>query len=102
MIPAKKGYDRLPTLHCYWQAVRARAGLDDLRILDLRHSYALRALALGERLYTIGRLLGHRLVASTFHYAHLARDSVREAAVRVEVSIAADIMGEDGRPVSDS
>lgn len=62
----------------------------------------MRALALGERLYTIGRLLGHRLVVSAFYYAHLARDSVREAAERVEESIAADIMCEDGRPVSDS
>ncbi len=40
VIPAKKGGGRLPTLTYYWQAVRARAGLDDVRIHDLRHSCA--------------------------------------------------------------
>ncbi len=63
VIPAKKGGGRLPTLTYYWQAVRARAGLDDVRIHDLRHSYASRALALGESLSAIGKLLGQVHVA---------------------------------------
>ena len=42
---------------------------------DLRHSYASRALALGENLTMIGRLLGHAKVSTTARYAHLARDS---------------------------
>ena len=40
----------------------------------------------------IGRLLGHRRVETTARYAHLARDSVRESAERIAVSIAADIL----------
>ena len=57
-----------------------------------RHSFAPRALALGEGLPIIGRLLGHRRVETTARYAHLARDSVRESAEHVALSIAADIL----------
>ena len=59
---------------------------------DLRHSFASRALALGEGLPIIGRLLGLRRVETTARYTHLARDSVREATERIAVSIAAYIL----------
>ena len=59
----------------------------------LWHSFASRALALGEGLPMIGKLLGHTRIETTAHYAHLARDSVREAAERVAESIAVDILG---------
>ena len=62
-----------------------------MRIHDLRHSYASRALALGESLYTIGKLLGHASVAASARYAHLMRDAEREAAVRVGGSIGAHV-----------
>ena len=75
-----------------WQTIRARAGLHDVRIHDIRHSFASRALALGEGLPIIGRLLGHRRVETTARYAHLAHDSVRESAERIASSIAADIL----------
>ena len=77
----------LTSLHHYWRPIRERAGLEDLRIHDLRHSYASRALALGESLYTIGKLLGHSAVSTTARYAHLMRDARKEAAVRVGGSI---------------
>ena len=75
-----------------WETIRARAGLHDVRIHDIRHSFASRALALGEGLPIIGRLLGHRRVETTARYALLARDSVRKSAERIAVSIAADIL----------
>ena len=68
------------------------AGLDDVRLHDLRHSFASRALALGETLPVIGKLLGHSDIETTARYAHLARDSVHEAAERIADSIAADIL----------
>ena len=77
----------LTKLDNYWQSIRARAGLGDVRIHDLRHSYASRALALGEGLPTIGKLLGHRKVGTTARYAHLMRDAEKEAATRVGDSI---------------
>ena len=83
---------RLSHIAYYWYRVRERAGLDDVRLHDLRHSFASRALALGEDLTMIGKLLGHRKIQTTARYAHLARDSVKESAALVAASIAADIM----------
>ena len=51
-----------------------------------------RALAPGEGLPIIGRLLGHRREETTARYAHLARDSIRDSAERIAVSIADDIL----------
>ena len=74
-----------------WYRVRDRAGLEDVRIHDLRHSFASRALALGESLAMIGRLLGHTDAGSTARYAHLARDAEKLSAAMVGDSIEADI-----------
>ena len=82
----------LASLSKPWLRVRARAGIGDVRIHDLRHSYASRALALGEGLTMIGRLLGHTDVGSTARYAHLSQDAEKVAVVRVSGSIAADIL----------
>ena len=75
-----------------WGVVCELAGLRDTRIHDCRHSFASRALALGENLPMIGRLLGHSELQATERYAHLDRDWVREAAVRISESIASDIL----------
>ena len=58
---------------------------------DLWHSYASRALSLGESLPMIGKLLGHGKVQTTARYAHLARDSVKVAAERVSDSLETDL-----------
>ena len=92
VIPAQKGKGRLSGLYHYWRPIRAQAGFHDVRIHDLRHSYASRALALGEGLPVIGRLLGHKEVATTARYAHLIRDAEKAAAVRVGESIGAHIV----------
>ena len=63
-----------------------------MRLHDCRHSYASRALSLDESLPMIGRLLGHTQVETTARYAHLAQDSVKESAVRVAESLAADLL----------
>ena len=82
----------ITNLSVYWYRVREQAGLEDVRIHDLRHSYASRALALGEGLAMIGGLLGHAGVESTARYAHLARDTEKASAAKVGGSIGADIM----------
>ncbi len=74
-----------------WRTVRAAAGLKNVRMHDLRHSFASRALALGETLPVIGKLLGHSDIETTARYAHLAQDSIHETAERIAESIAADI-----------
>ena len=92
VIPGRKPGTHLRKLDDAWQSVRSRAGLHDVRLHDLRHSFASRALALGEGLTVIGKLLGHARIETTSRYAHLARDSVRESAERVAASIAEDLL----------
>ena len=91
VIAGRKPGTRLANLNASWLIVRARAGLDDVRLHDLRHSFASRALALGESLTMIGKLLGHRKVQTTARYAHFAQDSVKASAARVAESLKADM-----------
>ena len=63
-----------------WHSIRAEADLRDVRLHDCRHTYASMALAQGETVLTIGRLLGHRDPATTLKYIHLSDATVREAA----------------------
>ncbi len=83
VIVGQKPAAHLLSLHPIWIRLRARAGLEDVRIHDLRHSYASRALALGEGLPMIGKLLGHTKVTTTARYAHLARDTEKISAAKV-------------------
>ena len=78
-------------IHEAWGVVCELAGLKDTRIHDCRH-FASRALALGENLPMIGRLLRHSELQATERYAHLDKDWVSEAAVRISESIAADVL----------
>ena len=71
---------RLTDLQPFWRRVRARAGLNDVRIHDLRHTFASTAVASGQGLPMISKLLGHTQVQTTARYAHLAADPVRTAA----------------------
>ena len=88
---AKPG-SRLACLSWHWRRIRKETGLHGVRVHDLRHSYASRALALGEGLPAIGRLLGHVRVGTTAKYAHLVRDAEKTAATRTGDSIAAQIV----------
>jgi integrase len=77
----------LSDLQPFWQRVRARAGVNDVRIHDLRHTFASTAVASGQGLPMIGKLLGHTQVQTTARYAHLAADPVRSAADAVATSL---------------
>ena len=91
VFPGRKRGRHMRSIDDAWKTVRARAALDDVRLHDLRHSYASRALALGETLPIIGKLLGHTQIETTARYAHLATNSIRKAAQRIANSIAKDI-----------
>ena len=62
VIPGKVEGKAMRNLNDPWDLICERAGLEDARLHDCRHSYASRALALGESLPMIGRLLGHTQV----------------------------------------
>lgn len=76
-----------------WKLVREAAGLDGLRIHDLRHAYAAVAAGAGEGLRVVAGLLGHAGVSTTFGYAHLAENSLAGAANRVSKRLAAMLDG---------
>ena len=88
VIWGKKRGSHLYGLQDVWERVRARAGLNDVRIHDLRHTFASAAVAAGQGLPMIGKLLGHTQVQTTARYAHLAADPVKAAAERVSSTIA--------------
>lgn len=77
----------LPYVSFYysWDAARVRAGLPDLRVHDLRHSFASFLVNAGRSLYEVQELLGHADIRTTSRYAHLSRERLFEAVEMVQV-----------------
>lgn len=73
----------LQTLDKQWRTLRRRAALPDVRMHDLRHSYASAAIGANVSLTIIGGLLGHALPETTARYAHLSDAPIADAAQRV-------------------
>lgn len=94
---AKEG-EAYKNLSRAWIIARAYAELDDVRLHDLRHSFASLAADRGVSLLMIGKLLGHRSERTTLRYAHLARAA--EAAVNDELGAVMAAAIERGQPAS--
>ncbi|MBU1212819.1 MAG: tyrosine-type recombinase/integrase [Alphaproteobacteria bacterium] len=77
LVGAREG-GHLVNLQKPWRRIRRLARLEDVRIHDLRHSFASIAAAQGASLQLIGRLLGHASTQTTQRYAHLVADQVKE------------------------
>jgi integrase len=92
---AKEGA-ALVNLEKPWRAIRKAAGLDDVRLHDLRHAFASVAASSGMGLPIIGKMLGHTQAATTARYAHLASDPVKAAAAAVANKIAAAMAAGSG------
>lgn len=91
VFPAYRGdghYEGTPKV---WKRVRSIAGLHDVRLHDLRHSFASMAVSGGASLPIIGALLGHTNSSTTQRYAHLSDDPLRVASEAVGNQIAAAI-----------
>jgi integrase len=82
-----------------WRRIRAAAKLDDVRLHDLRHSFASVAASGGQSLVIIGKMLSHSQPATTARYAHLADDPVKAASEAVGRYIAAAMDGMGGEVV---
>ena len=95
VIRSQKPVICLPDLTYYWNRIKDHAGIEGVRIHDLRHSHASRALALGESLTMIGRILGHSKVGTTARYAHLVHYAEKAAAARTGDSIGAHLAAPD-------
>lgn len=70
-----------------WRAVRRKAGLEDVRLHDLRHTFASHAVLQGVPLPVVARLLGHKSVSMTLRYAHIADRDVEAAAERIGLAL---------------
>jgi integrase len=79
-----------------WEAVARRAGLDGVRLHDLRHTYASFGAGGGLGLPIIGKLLGHTQASTTQRYAHLDADPLRRASEAIGGRIAAALEGKRG------
>jgi Site-specific recombinase XerD len=93
VIAGKNPGARLINLQKPWRRMRAKANLPDVRIHDLRHSFASVAAGTGMSLPMIGKLLGHSQPVTTARYAHLAADPVRAAANLIGAEIDAAMNG---------
>ena len=99
VIPGQRSGAHLKKLKRPWSIVRQRAGLEGLRIHDLRHTYASVAAGAGLSLPMIGRLLGHTVAETTKRYSHLEADPVKRATETVGATIAAAMRGETGEVI---
>jgi len=70
-----------------WDHIRREAGLDDVRLHDLRHTHASIGAASGLGLPIVGKLLGHKTPTTTQRYAHLADDPVRQGAETIGMAL---------------
>jgi integrase len=89
VFPAEAGDEAFQGTEKCWRKVRKLADMPDLRLHDLRHSFASVALAAGDSLPLIGKMLGHADSKTTQRYAHLADDPVKTATDRTANAIAA-------------
>lgn len=80
---------RKPYISFYysWHTARKDAGLADLRVHDLRHSFASFLVNAGRSLYEVQTLLGHSQIKTTQRYAHLSSDSLRKASNEISVAV---------------
>ena len=78
-----------------WKRITANAGMSDLRLHDLRHSFASAGAASGMGLVIVGKLLGHSSPSTTQRYAHIADDPLRRASESISQHIAAALSGDD-------
>lgn len=70
-----------------WYMIRHRAGLDGVRVHDLRHTHASLAINNGASLYMVGKLLGHAQPQTTARYAHLADNPLKELTAEIGAAI---------------
>lgn len=74
-----------------WDKARERAGLKDVRMHDLRHSFASALVNNGLSIYDVKELLGHASITTTQRYAHLSQDRLAQATETVAAHYGAGV-----------
>jgi len=80
------------SIYCAWHTARTKAGLTDVRMHDLRHSFASLLINAGRTLYEVQNILGHTQVKTTQRYAHLSQDTLLAASNAATLAVGS-VMG---------
>lgn len=91
VFPAQRGDGHFDGLSKEWRRIRRAAKITDVRIHDLRHTFASVGAGGGVGLSLIGGILGHREASTTQRYAHLADTPLRAAADIIGSEVAASL-----------
>ena len=78
-----------------WYLMRRQAGIEDVRLHDLRHTFASHAVLRGIPLPVVSRMLGHKRPTMTLRYAHVGDRETEAAAERIGAAIALVLSGRD-------
>ena len=79
VCPGIKPMRPLVGLQRAWVRIRNKAGLNDVRIHDLRHTFGATGAGAGQSLHILGKILGHTQSKTTSRYAHLAQTPQKKA-----------------------
>ena len=89
VFPSLRNSDRPRSPHlALWVSVRREAGIEDVRLHDLRHTFASHSVMSGVPVPVVSRILGHTNVRMTLRYAHLADKQIEAAAERIGAAMA--------------
>jgi len=99
LLPGKVDGQPIQDLQSVWERIRVAAGIPDVRIHDLRHSFASFGAATGESLIVVGALLGHKVATTTQRYTHLSASPLKSAADRISGEVAR-LLGMPQTPVA--
>jgi len=83
VVPNLKTMAPFASIYVSWNTARKRAGLRDVRLHDLRHSFASNLVNAGESLYVVSKALGHSQMRTTTRYAHLSTETLLAAVDKV-------------------
>jgi integrase len=83
VVPNLKTMIPFASIYASWNTARKRAGLRDVRLHDLRHSFASNLVNSGHSLYVVSKALGHSQIRTTTRYAHLSSETLLAAVEKV-------------------
>ena len=87
LVPNPKTQLPYISFFCSWNTARKSVGLGDVRVHDLRHSFASFLVNNGRSIYEVQRILGHTQIKTTQRYAHLSQDSLLAAANEISKAL---------------
>ena len=87
LVPNPKTQLPYISFFCSWNTARKSVGLENVRVHDLRHSFASFLVNNGRSIYEVQRILGHTQIKTTQRYAHLSQDSLLAAANEISKAV---------------